>query len=71
MTVSPRQAAAVLAACAVLAAGCTGQDQPSAAPSPSPAAPSLAPGCAATKVEDGPLPGWARAGFTGTRGPYT
>ncbi|WP_230686518.1 hypothetical protein [Catellatospora vulcania] len=65
MTVSLRQSAAVLAACAMLAAGCTGQDQPSATPSPSPAAPSLAPGCAATKVENGPLPDWARAGFSG------
>lgn len=65
MTALLRPSAAVLAACAVLAAGCTGQDQPSAAPSPSAAEPSLAPGCAATKVENGPLPEWARAGFSG------
>ncbi|WP_144124869.1 hypothetical protein [Catellatospora sichuanensis] len=58
-------AAVVLAACAALAAGCTGQDPPSAAPSPSAAAVSLAPGCAATKIETGRLPDWADAGFSG------
>ncbi|MEU8076096.1 hypothetical protein AB0B31_11660 [Catellatospora citrea] len=58
-------AAVVLAACAVLAAGCTGQDQPSASPSASPPAASLPPGCSATKIENGRLPDWADAGFSG------
>jgi hypothetical protein len=65
MTVLLRRSAAVLAACGVFAAGCTEQGSPSAAPSPSPVAPSLAPGCSATKIENGPLPEWARAGFSG------
>ncbi|MFC7246789.1 hypothetical protein ACFQO7_30300 [Catellatospora aurea] len=65
MTVLLRRFAAVLVACAVFAAGCTEEGSPSVAPSPSPVAPSLAPGCSATKVENGPLPEWARAGFSG------
>ncbi|MEV0456908.1 hypothetical protein [Catellatospora methionotrophica] len=66
MSVSPRfsAATAVLAACAVLTAGCTEQESSSAVPSPS-AAPSLAPGCSAGEIVDGPLPEWARGGFSG------